>query len=411
MTLFESLRIAFRALRANLLRSALTMLGIIVGVTSVVAMVAFAAGAQREIDRQIKTLGANVLMIVPELNRGADAKAGLYQAAILRESDADAINAQVPQVVAAAPSVRADLQVINKNRNTWVTVNGTTARYFTIREWPVSHGRLFSGKEQQNGGKVALLGTETARKLFGEDEPVGKTIRVLSVPFEVIGILTPKGTSGSGRAQDDIIFIPISTAQRRLFGSANPVHRGSVDYILAKASSAASVQLAEQAAARLLRQRHRIREGRADDFRIVDPAALMAARHATSRTIGWLLAGIAGVSLVVGGISIMNIMLVSVTERTREIGLRIAVGARARDVQFQFLMEAVLLCFLGGLIGLAAGAGLAFGASRLAGWPVFLSPLSLIGAVGLASAVGMVFGFFPARRASRLDPVTALRME
>ncbi|KIC15214.1 ABC transporter permease [Leisingera sp. ANG-Vp] len=411
MPLFESLRLALRALKANLLRSFLTMLGIIVGVTSVVAMVAFAAGAQREIDRQIKTLGANVLMIVPELNRGTDAKAGLYQAAILREADAEAIEVHIPQVIAAAPSARAELQVINRNRNTWVTVNGTTARYFTIREWPLTRGRLFSSKEQANAGKVALLGQDTAEKLFGDSDPVGQTIRILSVPFEIIGILAEKGTSGSGRAQDEIIFIPISTAQRRLFGSANPVHRGSVDYILAKASSGAAVPLAEQETARLLRQRHRIPAGRADDFRIVDPASLMEARHAASRTIGWLLAGIAGVSLVVGGISIMNIMLVSVTERTREIGLRMAVGARARDVQFQFLMEAVLLCFLGGLIGLAAGAALAFGASKLAGWPVFLSPLSLIGAVGLASAVGMVFGFFPARRASRLDPVTALRME
>ena len=411
MPIYESLKIALRALRANLLRSFLTMLGIIVGVSSVVAMVAFASGAQRQIDHQIRTLGANVLMILPELNRGADAKAGLYQAAILRESDADAIDVHIPQVIATAPSVRAELQVINKNRNTWVTVNGTTARYFPIREWPLSRGRLFSGKEQSNGGKVALLGADTAEKLFGDSEPVGQTIRILSVPFEVIGILAEKGTSGSGRAQDDVIFIPISTAQRRLFGSANPVHRGSVDYILAKASSTGSVRLAEREVARLLRQRHRIRDGRADDFRIVDPAALMEARHATSRTIGWLLAGIAAVSLVVGGISIMNIMLVSVTERTREIGLRIAVGARARDVQFQFLMEAVLLCFLGGLIGLAAGAGVAFAASRLAGWPVFLSPLSLVGAVATASAVGVIFGFFPARRASRLDPVTALRME
>ncbi|MBY6138506.1 ABC transporter permease [Leisingera daeponensis] len=411
MTLLESLRIALRALRANLLRSFLTMLGIIVGVTSVVAMVAFAEGAQREISRQIKTLGANVLMIVPELNRGGDDNTNLYQSAILRESDAAAIGANIAQVVAAAPSVREDLQVINRNKNTWVTVNGTTSSYFTIREWPLSRGRMFSGQEQLSSGKVALLGQATADKLFGESDPVGQTIRIQSVPFEVIGILAEKGASGSGREQDDIVFIPIASAQKRLFGSANQVHRGSVDYILAKASSPQTVFRAEQEIIRLLRQRHRIRESRDNDFRVVDPAALMAAQHAASRTIGWLLAGIAGVSLIVGGISIMNIMLVSVTERTREIGLRVAVGARTRDVQFQFLMEAVLLCFLGGLIGLSTGAGLAYAASRIAGWPVHLSPLSLIGAVGLASVVGVIFGFFPARRASHLDPVTALRME
>lgn len=411
MTVVESLKIALRALRANILRSFLTMLGIIVGVASVVSMVAFAAGAQREIAQQIRTLGANVLMIIPEWNSGRGTSTGLYEIAILRESDADAIGSLVRQVAATAPSIREDMQIVNKNRNTWVTVNGTTSNYFAVREWPLRSGRTFSQAEQSGSGKVALLGQDTATKLFGDEDPIGKTIRILSVPFKVIGTLSKKGTSGSGRAQDDIVFIPIRTAQRRLFGSANMIHRGSVDYILVKATTTKGVQSAQQEITSLLRQRHRISSGGKNDFQVVDPAALMEAQHAAKKTIGWLLAGISSVSLIVGGISIMNIMLVSVTERTREIGLRIAIGAQPRDVQLQFLMEAVLLCFLGGVIGLAIGGGAAYAVGILAGWPIYLSPVSVIGAVGLASAVGLLFGFFPARRASRLDPVAALKFE
>jgi putative ABC transport system permease protein len=411
MTVLESLKIALRALRANILRSFLTMLGIIVGVASVVSMVAFATGAQREIAQQIRTLGANVLMVIPEWDSGNNANSGRYEAAILTETDAAAIGSIVQKIAVVAPSIRVDMQVVNKNRNTWVTVNGTTSNYFAVREWPLRSGRIFSVAEQSGAEKVALLGQDTTTNLFGEEDPIGKTIRIHSVPFKVIGILSVKGTSGSGRPQDDIVFIPISTSQRRLFGSANMIHRGSVDYILAKATSTDFVQSAQQEITSLLRQRHRISFGDENDFRVVDPAAMMEAQNATKKTIGWLLTGIASVSLIVGGISIMNIMLVSVTERTREIGLRIAIGAQPRDVQLQFLMEAVLLCFLGGVIGLGIGAGAAYAVGILAGWPIYLSPVSVIGAVGLASTVGLLFGFFPARRASRLDPVAALKFE
>lgn len=411
MNIAESIKIAFRALLSNLLRSVLTMLGIIVGVASVVSMVAFASGAQREVERQIQTLGANVLMVVPEWVNATGIDGGKYELAILNELDAKSIAETIPDVAMVAPSVREDIQVVNRNQSVWVTVNGTTTTYFSIREWPLSSGRHFSSGELNSAEKVALLGQDTAQNLFGEEDPVGQTIRILKTPFKVIGVLSKKGTAGSGRAQDEVVFVPIRTAKQRLFGSSNVTDRGAVDYILVKSNSTDSIADASQSISSLLRQRHRLRAEQEDDFRVVDPAAAMEARNAAKKTIGWLLAGIASVSLVVGGISIMNIMLVSVAERTREIGLRMAIGARPSDVQGQFLMESVLLCFIGGLIGLLIGGGVAVIVGNMAGWPVFLSPMSMIGAVGLASVVGLIFGYVPARRASRLDPVVALKFE
>ncbi|WP_282121222.1 ABC transporter permease [Ruegeria atlantica] len=387
------------------------MLGIIVGVASVVSMVAFASGAQREVARQIQTLGANVLMIAPEWIQATGISDGQYELAVLNELDAKALVEIVPEIALAAPSVRDDLQVINNKNSVWVTVNGTTSTYFSVREWPLQSGRHFSSQELSGAAKVALLGRDTAQSLFGDENPLGKTIRILKAPFEVIGVLAKKGTAGSGRAQDEVVFVPISTAKRRLFGSSNVTDRGAVDYILVKATSTRAVRDVNQAVSDLLRQRHRLRSDQEDDFRVVNPAATMEAQNAAKKTIGWLLAGIASVSLIVGGISIMNIMLVSVAERTREIGLRIAIGARPMDVQYQFLMESILLCFIGGLIGLLIGGGLAIVVSNLAGWPVYLSPLSMIGSIGLATVVGMVFGYIPARYASRLDPVAALKFE
>ncbi|MFC2991407.1 ABC transporter permease [Halomonas tibetensis] len=410
MTWWESFRIARRALRANRMRSFLTMLGIIVGVASVITMVAVGAGAQTQIAEQIRTLGANVLMIQP----GAASEGGARTAAgarhTLSEADAAAI-AELPLVRAAAPSVRGNAQIVQANRNWNTTVNGTTADMFVIREWPLATGRYFAPAEEASAGRVALIGRTVATELFGQADPVGGEIRILNTPFQVIGVLAEKGQSGAGRDQDDIVFVPISTAKLRLIGSASSVNRDAVAYILAKAASDDAIGAAAANIEALLRQRHRLAPGTPNDFRVADPAEAMALQHASTRTFAWLLAAVASVSLLVGGISIMNIMLVSVSERTREIGLRLAVGARRRDIRNQFLMEAITLCLFGGLIGMAMGVGAAVVIGDLAGWPVFIGPAAVAVAIGFSAAVGVFFGWYPARKASRMEPVAALRVE
>jgi putative ABC transport system permease protein len=296
-----------------------------------------------------------------------------------------------------------------KNWNT--TVNGTTADYFVVRDWALSAGRHFSRGEEDGGGKVAVVGATVAKQLFGTEDVGGGQIRIASVPFEVVGVLAEKGPSGAGQNQDDIVFVPLSTAKLRLMGGASEVNRESVAYILVKAVSDEAVGAATAQIEGLLRQRHRLESGADADFQVNNPAAAMAAQRASTTTIAWLLAAIASVSLVVGGISIMNIMLVSVTERTREIGLRLAVGARRRDIRNQFLTEAVTLCVLGGLIGLALGTGAAWAVAKLAGWPIFLGTDAVAFAVLFAASIGIFFGYYPARKAARLEPVEALRSE
>jgi putative ABC transport system permease protein len=410
MTWWESFRTARRALRANLMRSFLTMLGIIVGVASVITMVAVGAGAQTQIAEQIRTLGANVLMIQPGAAREGGARTAAGARHTLSESDAPAI-AGLPHVRAAAPSVRGNAQIVQANRNWNTTVNGTIADMFVIREWPLAAGRYFTSAEETSAARVALIGRTVATELFGEADPVGGEIRVLNTPFQVIGVLGEKGQSGSGSNQDDIVFVPISTFKLRLLGSASAVNRDAVAYILAKAVSDDTIGAATAAIEALLRQPHRLAADSPSDFRIADPAEAMALQHASTRTFAWLLAAVASVSLLVGGISIMNIMLVSVSERTREIGLRLAVGARRRDIRNQFLMEAVPLCLFGGLIGMAAGIGAAVVIGDLAGWPVFIGPDAVAFAIGFSGAVGVFFGWYPARKASRMEPVEALRVE
>jgi putative ABC transport system permease protein len=411
MMLWEAFGIALRSLRANKMRSFLTMLGIIIGVASVITMVAVGAGAQRRVAKQIRSLGANVLMVVPgaALEGGVRKESGTRHT--LAESDAAAIRSQIPQVQAAAPSIRGNHQIVHGGRNWNTTVNGTTAEYFVVRDWALSAGRHFSEAEEQGGGKVALIGATVAKQLFDKADPIGGQIRVSSVPFEVIGLLAEKGPSGAGQNQDDIVFIPISTAKLRLMGSASEVNREAVAYILVKAVSDEAMQGATGEIEALLRQRHRLEPDADSDFQVNNPAAAMAAQSATTTTIAWLLAAIASVSLVVGGISIMNIMLVSVTERTREIGLRLAVGARRRDIRNQFLTEAVTLCVVGGLIGLGLGIGAAWAVARFAGWPIFLGTDAIAFAVLFAASIGIFFGYYPARKAARLEPIEALRSE
>jgi putative ABC transport system permease protein len=411
MMLWQAFQIGFRSLRANKMRSFLTILGIIIGVASVITMVAVGAGAQTRVAEQIRSLGANVLMVVPGTAQEGGVRKESGTRHTLTESDAIAIGSQVPHVQAAAPSIRSNHQIVRSGRNWSTTVNGTTADYFVVREWALSSGRTFSAIDEQGGGKVALIGATVAKQLFDTAEPVGSQIRISSVPFEVIGVLAEKGPSGAGQNQDDIIFIPISTAKLRLMGSASEVNREAVAYILVKAVSDEAMPGATAEIEALLRQRHRIGAEMDSDFQINNPAAEMAAQRASTTTVAWLLATIASVSLVVGGISIMNIMLVSVTERTREIGLRLAVGARRRDIRNQFLTEAVTLCILGGVIGVGLGTFAAWVVARLAGWPIFLSTGAAAFAVLFAGAIGIFFGYYPARKAARLEPIEALRSE
>ncbi|MFL5211434.1 MAG: ABC transporter permease [Microvirga sp.] len=411
MMLIESFGIALRSLRANKMRSFLTMLGIIIGVASVITMVAVGAGAQTQVAEQIRSLGANVLMVVPGAARDGGVRRESGSRHTLTESDAAAIGSQLPQVQAAAPSIRGPHQIVRGGKNWNTTVNGTTADYFVVRDWPLASGRPFSRAEEQGAGKVALIGATVAKQLFDKDDPVGGEIRISSVPFEVVGVLSEKGPSGAGQNQDDIVFVPISTAKLRLMGSASEVNREAVAYILVKAVSDEAMRSAQGQIEALLRQRHRSGGDAESDFQVNNPAAAMAAQRASTTTIAWLLAAIASVSLVVGGISIMNIMLVSVTERTREIGLRLAVGARRRDIRNQFLTEAVTLCVLGGLIGLVVGTGAAWAVAKLAGWPIFLGTDAILFAVFFAASIGIFFGYYPARKAARLEPVEALRSE
>ncbi len=406
----ENLKIAWRALTANLLRSALTMLGIVIGVGSVIAMVAFATGAQHEIEQQIQALGSRILIVTPQADQLAGESSGRARRARLTSADAEALVA-LPLVAAAAPVVQGRVPVVKANRAVRAVVEGTTPGYFLVRDWNLAAGRMFSSREQTGAVKVAILGHESARQLFGPRDPVGQQVRILTVYFEVIAVLEKKGAGGTASSQDLSVFVPLSTARKRLIGNANAARWDAVDFVVIKASPDAGVAAAAAQVRNGLRRSHRIPAGRPDDFSVSDPAAMLSADHAVSRTAGWLLAGIASVSLLVGGIGIMNIMLVSVTERTREIGLRIAIGASPARVRAQFLIEAVILCLAGGAAGLAAGAAAAIAAGRVAGWPVQLDLTSVAGAILLSSLVGLIFGYVPARRASKMDPVQALRTE
>ncbi len=387
------------------------MLGIIIGVAAVIAMVAVGAGAQVRVTEQIRTLGTNLLMVQP----GAASEGGARRAGgtrhTLTEADAAAIGGGVPGVLVAAPSVRGTAQLVHGNRNWNTVVNGTRPDYFIAREWPLDKGRPFSAQETRTAAKVAILGASVAKVLFAEGDRLDQTIRIADVPFQVIGVLAAKGPDGSGRDQDDIVFVPISTAKLRLLGGAHQVSRGSLSYILVKVADAEAMESVQAEITGLLRDRHRLAAGVPIDFQAWNPAAAMAAQHEATRTLSVLLAAIASVSLIVGGISIMNIMLVSVNERTREIGLRLAVGARRRDIRRQFLAEAVALCLVGGALGIVVGVAGAALLSRLAGWAVFIGPEAVAAAVLFAATIGIFFGYYPASKASRLDPIEALRFE
>ncbi len=411
MTLVQGILVSFRALRGHPLRSLLTMLGIIIGVAAVITMVAIGRGAQVRVEEQIRTLGANLLMVEPSAGREGGARLAAGTRHTLTEADAAAIGREAYGVVAVAPSIRGVMQVVHGNRNWRTRVNGTWPDYFVAREWPLAEGRVFSQGEVTRAAKVALIGASVAEALFEEEQAVGQMMRIGEVPFEVVGVLDRKGPSGSGRDQDDVVFVPLTTARIRLLGGGHETSRQAIHYILIKAADGDQMQRVESELGRLLRDRHRLAEGRPDDFRVRNPAAAMAAQNRSTETFSILLASVASISLIVGGISIMNIMLVSVTERTREIGLRLAVGATRWDLRRQFLTEAVMLCMLGGVIGVLLGVGAAAVVSDLTGWAVFIEADAVLGAVLVSAMVGIFFGLYPAIRASRLDPIEALRFE
>jgi putative ABC transport system permease protein len=412
MNAWECMRSATRALRANLLRSALTMLGIVIGVAAVIAMVAVGSGAQTQVADQIRSLGANLLLVQPGSSRDGAVRLGAGSRHSLTEDDAAAIAAEVPGVLTAAPTVAGSSHLVHGNLNWSTLVGGITPDYLIARDWSVTSGRPFTAQEAESAAKVVLLGATTATELFPNEEPLGQGIRIANVPFTVVGVLGEKGqAAASGRDQDDVALIPLSAAKLRVLGARSQVSRQSVDFIMVKAMSTAAMAGVQQQIELLLRQRHRVAPGADDDFQVREPAAAMEAQAAAARSLTLFLAAVASVSLLVGGISIMNITLVSVTERTREIGLRQAVGARRRDIRNQFLIEAVMLCLLGGLTGIALGIAAAVAIAELVGWPIFISPLAVIVAFGFAGAVGVFFGFYPAHKASRLDPIEALRFE
>ena len=406
MSPWQALLVALKAVRTNPLRSGLTMLGIIIGVASVVSVLAIGSGAQTEVADQIRAVGANVFTVDPgaATQGGARLKAGSQPT--LTEGDVSAMLDQIPQIRAAAGSLSGSAQVVHEGRNWNTTINGTGDGHFLARDWQVAAGRYFSRGEEEGAGKVAILGDAVARELFEGGDALGAQVRIMSVPFEVVGVLKPKG-----QEQDDVAFVPLSTAKLRFMGSASAVNRDAVAYILAKAVSDEALPEAERQTASLLRQRHHLGNGGDDDFKISDPTAVMSAQRGTTRTIAMLLAATAAVSLLVGGISIMNIMIVSVTERTREIGIRRAVGARARDIMVQFLSEALVLCLLGGAAGVALGVCASLAIARVTGWPVVIDGDAIALAVASSGVTGLFFGFYPARRASRLSPIEALKAD
>jgi putative ABC transport system permease protein len=410
MTWLASMRIALRALRVNKLRSTLTMLGIIIGVAAVIIMIAIGAGAQGRIEEQIRSLGSNLIMLTPGSVTASGVRLGTGSRNTLTEDDSYAIQREIPDVVASSPQLRGTGQVVAGNNN-WATVfYGVTPEYFEARNWTLAHGKTFEPSDMSGAAKVAIIGDTVARNLFGDSDPVGQSIRIRKVPFTVIGTLVPKGQSLMGQDQDDVILMPIATARNRVLGGSIARQR-TAGTIFVKVREGADMKGVEEEIRNLLRQRHRIQQGADDDFTLRNLSELLAAREESSRIMALLLAAVASVSLLVGGIGIMNIMLVSVTERTREIGLRMAVGARSRDILAQFLVEAVTLALIGGLIGIVLGLGGSWLIAHFAEWRVDLRPDSVVLAVGFAAAVGIFFGFYPARKASRLLPIEALRYE
>ncbi|MBL6928344.1 MAG: ABC transporter permease [Rhodospirillales bacterium] len=410
MTVLDCVLAALQSLRVNLMRSFLTALGIIIGVGAVITMVSIGAGAEARVQALIQNIGSNLIIVVPGATSASGVRLGRGSKKTLTEDDAIAIQNEISSVVVAGPSVRGSGQLIFGNLNWFTPLRGVNPAYLEAREWAVQSGRTISTEDVKAAAKVALLGTSVVEQLFPGQDPVGQIMRINRVPFTVIGVLQEKGQTPRGTDQDDIVQIPISTAKKRVIGGRKVKGR-LVDDISIKAASAELVEDTENDVRDLLRQRHRLRIGQPDDFSIRNISEMLEARAESSRVMSMLLAAVAAVSLVVGGIGIMNIMLVSVTERTREIGLRLAIGARSRDILNQFLIESLTLAVAGGAIGLVAGVAASIGIAQMAGWPVLIRPDVVLLAIGFSAGVGVFFGYYPARKAANLDPIEALRYE
>ncbi|HEU0200145.1 MAG TPA: ABC transporter permease [Burkholderiaceae bacterium] len=404
------LRIALKALRVNKLRSALTMLGMIIGVAAVIAMIAIGSGAQERVREQIKNLGSNLILILPGSTTASGVRMGAGAAQTLTEDDAAALAREVEGVVAAAPSVRGSGQVVAGNANWATQFFGTTNDYLVARDWGLAAGRAFEDAEVSGAGKVALIGQTAAERLFGDGDPIDQVIRVRKVPLTIIGVLDRKGQNALGQDQDDILLMPLSTARNRVLGQTQGRQR-RIGSISVKVADGADMKQVEERMRDLLRQRQRVQPGGEDPFTVRNLTELLQAQEAASRVLTLLLGAVASVSLLVGGIGIMNIMLVSVTERTREIGLRMAIGARSRDILKQFLTEALVLSMIGGLVGIVLGVGASLVIAEFAQWRTDITPQAIFLATGFAAGVGVFFGFYPARKASRLLPIEALRYE
>ncbi|WP_342451379.1 ABC transporter permease [Neoroseomonas nitratireducens] len=408
MDLMEALRGALSALAANTMRSVLTALGIFIGVAAVIATVAVGEGARRQVTAQIQSLGANLLIIWGGSSTVGGVRLGAGGRSNLSYDDAVAIAREVPQVEVAVGSIRQSFQMVAGNQNWQAVVIAADPDFFVAHEWVPDLGRLFTAEEAGGARKVVILGATVAENLFGEEDPVGREIRIRATPFEVIGVMARKGQNPMGQDQDDAVFIPYWTARRSVMGASRANAR-QVGTISVKVHEGEDMREAEENIRGLMRQRHRIAANEPDSVSIRNLSDIQATRDAAARTLSLLLASVAAVSLLVGGIGVMNIMLVSVTERTREIGLRLAIGARRRDVLAQFLLEALVLAMLGGAAGVAAGLMLSHLVADLAGWPVLVKPDAVLLAVGVSALTGLFFGFWPARRAAMLDPIQALR--
>ena len=410
MTYGDCIVAALGAIRANVLRSVLTALGIIIGVAAVIVMISVGAGAQKQVDDVIKKLGSNLVIVVPGTTTSGGARGARGSRRTLTEDDAIAIQNEVPTVKVSAPTVRGSGQIIFGNQNWSTVIRGVTPDYGQAREWEIADGRWFSNDEVRSAAKVALIGETVSESLFGNDNPVGQIIRIKRVPFTVIGTLVGKGETPMGNDMDDVVFIPLTTAKKRTLGGRRVSGR-LVGVVFVKSNSAEVVDDTIRDMTKLLRLRHKIRPGQPNDFFVRNLSSILEARANSSRVMNLLLAAVASISLIVGGIGIMNIMLVSVTERTREIGLRMAVGAKGRDILLQFLIEAVTLSLIGGVIGIVFGLCGSYIIAMIGNSPAIVQPYSILLAFGFAAAVGVFFGFYPARKAARLDPIEALRYE
>jgi putative ABC transport system permease protein len=406
--LFASLRIALKALMVNKMRSALTMLGIIIGVGAVITMIAVGSGAKKTIAEQIASIGSNLLIVMSGSATSGGLRFGAGTVPTLTVDDAKAIQTEIPEVKYVAPNLSGVAQVIFGNQNWSTIINGTTPEVLDIRDWPLSSGRPFTQQDVDGATKVCLLGKTVVESLFGGIDPIGQVVRIKRVPFTVIGVLAPKGQSTWGQDQDDIVFVPLTTAQKRLFGMQFP---GMVRVITVQAKEPDVMKVAEEQITELLRQRHRIQPGQENDFSVRNLTEIMSSAEQSANVMSLLLGAIASISLIVGGIGIMNIMLVSVTERTREIGIRIAVGAKGRDILLQFLIESLVLSLIGGILGIGIGIAGTLILSSFTQWPTLFSIEAILLAFLFSGSVGVFFGFYPARKASLLNPIEALRYE